>query len=103
MSRGFRRWIDAPRRAAVSVAYKVVALLVTLVGWISRLWSCMTQDSVYWLSYIRKKRGNMVGAYSKGRQPKDPRVLGVVLFQRSFRAQENQALSRLLTWYVINM
>lgn len=98
MNRRFRAWVDSPRNAIVTVAYQVVALLVTIVGLISRQWRRMTQYSIKCCLYIRRKRGNGNGAYSKGKRPKEPRVLGVVLFQRSFRAQENQALSRLLTW-----
>jgi hypothetical protein len=101
MNRRFRAWVDSPRNAIVTVAYQVVALLVTIVGLISRQWRRMTQYSIKCWLYIRRKRGNGNGAYSKGKRPKEPRVLGVVLFQRSFRAQENQALSRLLTWCVV--
>jgi len=93
--------MDAPKRVAVRIAYQVVALLVTIAGWISRQWRSVRQSSMKWLSCMRRKRGNTAGAYSKGKRPKEPRVLGVVLFQRAFRAQEDQALSRLLTWYVV--
>lgn len=93
MSRRSRVWLEAPQRVVVRVAYYLVALLVTLAGWISRQWK-----SVCSMRWLRRRGGH--GSYSKGRQPKEPRVLGVVLFQRSFRAQEDQALSRLLVWCV---
>ena len=101
MNRRFRTWMDAPKRVVVRVAYQVVALLVTIAGWISRQWRSVTHGSMKLLSYMSRKRENTAGAYSKGKRPKEPRVLGVVLFQRAFRAQEDQALSRLLTWYVL--
>lgn len=96
MSRRSRVWLEAPQRVVVRVAYYLVALLVTIAGWISRQWK--SAGSMRWVSCVRRRGGH--ASYSKGRQPKEPRVLGVVLFQRSFRAQEDQALSRLLVWCV---
>lgn len=99
MNRRSRVWLEAPQRAVVRVAYYLVALLVTIAAWISRQWKSVGRArSMKWLSCVRRRGGNE--SYSKGRQPKEPRVLGVVLFQRSFRAQEDQALSRLLVWCV---
>jgi len=38
-------------------------------------------------------------AQTKGKQPKEPKVLGCVLVQKSFASQDVQAICRLLEWY----
>lgn len=102
MTRSLQTLLSIPKRAVVRLAYHVVALLVTCARWIAHQWKYrVVHTSRGWLWYRRRSRGGKGVGYAKGQRPKDPRVLGVVLFQRSFRAQEDQALSRLLVWCVL--
>lgn len=102
MDRYRSRLLETPKRVVVTVAYRVVALVVAIAGWISLRWYHITHDMTSSILEIFKRRkGRSPHEYPKGRRPKTPRVLGVVLFQRSFRAQEDQALARLVVWCVV--
>lgn len=63
-----------------------------------------------WFDGLREKVKKFVKKYPRGRnssdsvqtrgkQPKEPKVLGCVLVQKSFASQDVQAICRLLEWY----
>ena len=51
-------------------------------------------------SVLGAKNANDPGG-PRGRKPKQPNVLGIVLVQKGFWSQEGQALSRILMWWVV--
>jgi hypothetical protein len=94
-----RRGPESWKTRWISLSHWIVTLVVSFIAWISAPYNRAKRyvHENWWLLTAwrsRKKRG-----HPGGRRPKEPKVLGVVLFQQSFRAQDDQALSRILTWY----
>eukprot|EP00889_Picochlorum_renovo_P001016 jgi/Picre1/28046/NNA_001006.t1 len=76
-----------------SIAYRCVALFVAFASWVTHQWR---RFKIYIASHTTSRWHRHREA--RGRRPREPRVLGVVLFQKSFGTQDDQALSRILVW-----